>query len=263
MATRPPTSNAFPAAPPITLGEFRTDGWSVLVDALLGTGASGAPSGDTATAIEALNGADAPVVSVDVPSGVDASSGTVAGKAVRAAATVSFHAGKPGLWINPGKGLAGSVEVADIGIPRGAPMAAGVGLIEPSVLRLLPRRGPGSNKFVSGHVLVAGGSRGLSGAPAMASRAAMRAGAGYVTAFLPESLQAILAGSGTPELMTVGCSEADGTLSEGAVEDVLQAGERGGALALGPGLGRSDGAGAFARRLARESGLRWCSTQTD
>jgi hydroxyethylthiazole kinase-like uncharacterized protein yjeF len=244
-----------PGEPPIGLEGFGPGGWTVLVDALLGTGASGAPSGDTATAVEALCASDAPVVSVDVPSGVDASNGTVAGRAVRAAATVTFHAGKPGLWINPGKGHAGSVEVADIGIPRGAPMSARAGLIERSVLALLPRRGPDSTKFASGHVLVAGGSRGLSGAPAMASRAAMRAGAGYVTALLPAGLQAIVAGSGTPELMTAGLSEADGAFLEAAVDGVLAGSERGGALALGPGLGRSDGAASFARRLARESAL--------
>lgn len=235
--------------------EGPTDGPAVLVDALLGTGARGAPSGETATAIEAMNASGAPVVSVDVPSGVDASSGTVAGSAVRATTTVTFHAAKPGLWISPGKEHTGTVEVADIGVPRGAPMAAAIGLIEQAVLGLLPRRGPSSTKFASGHVLVAGGSRGLSGAPAMASRAAMRAGAGYVTALLPESLQAIVAGSGTPELMTVGLSETDGSLDEQAVSAALAAGERGGALALGPGLGRSEGAFAFARRLARESGL--------
>jgi ADP-dependent NAD(P)H-hydrate dehydratase / NAD(P)H-hydrate epimerase len=235
--------------------EGPADGRAILVDALLGTGARGAPSGGTAVAIDAMNASGAPVVSVDVPSGVDAASGTVAAGAVRAVATVTFHAAKPGLWIRPGKEHAGIVEVADIGIPRGAPMAAAVGLIEQAVLALLARRGPSSTKFASGHVLVAGGSRGLSGAPTMASRAAMRAGAGYVTALLPEGLQAIVAGSGTPELMTAGLSETDGSLDEQAVPAALAAGERGGALALGPGLGRSEGAAAFARRLARESEL--------
>ncbi len=242
-----------PGEPPLPLDAFLADGWAVLVDAILGTGASGAPSGDTASAVEALNASHAPVVSVDVPSGVDASDGTVAGAAVRAAATVTFHAAKPGLWINPGKAHAGRIELADIGVPRGAPTAAGVGLIERSVLDLLPRRGADSTKFASGHVLVAGGSRGLSGAPAMASRAAMRAGAGYVTALLPDGLQAIVAGSGTPELMSIALAEADGSLREPAVDAALAAGERGGALALGPGLGRTDGAASFARRLARES----------
>src|SRR4051794_11520194 len=150
----------------------------VIVDALLGTGFSGTPRGTVADAIAAVERAGAPVVSVDVPSGVDASSGVVGDRAVRAAVTVTFHAAKPGLWIHPGKDHSGEVEIVDIGIPRGAPVEARVGLIDPTVLALLPRRTGASTKFVSGHVLVAGGSVGLTGAPAMASRAAMRAGAG-------------------------------------------------------------------------------------
>src|SRR5262249_50029233 len=145
--------------------------------------------------------AGAPVVSVDVPSGVDASTGAIEGPAVHAVATVTFHAAKPGLWIRPGKDHAGSVETVEIGIPRGAPMQARVGLIEQDVLALLPRRDSASTKFVSGHVLIAGGSVGLTGAPAMAARAAMRAGAGYVTVFVPAAVQPVLAGSGVPEAM--------------------------------------------------------------
>jgi ADP-dependent NAD(P)H-hydrate dehydratase / NAD(P)H-hydrate epimerase len=222
-----------------------------IVDALLGTGSHGEPHGEIATAIGALGEATAPILSVDVPSGVDASTGVVAGVAVRAAATVTFHAAKPGLWIRPGKEHAGQVEVADIGVPRGAPMPAAIGLIEPAVLERLPRRSGSSTKFVSGHVLVVGGSQGLTGAPAMASRAAMRAGAGYVTACLPAGLQQVLASSGIPELMTRALPEREGALSEAGVEQVLKASARGGALALGPGLGRSEGALVFARRLAR------------
>jgi len=117
---------------------------------------------------------------------------------------------------------------------------------------LLPHRGAASTKFISGHVLVAGGSRGLTGAPRMAAEAAMRAGAGYVTAFVPESLQAILATAGPPELMTGGLPDEDGGLTADGVQDVLDASRRGGALALGPGLGRSGGAVQFARDLAHE-----------
>jgi hydroxyethylthiazole kinase-like uncharacterized protein yjeF len=224
---------------------------SVVVDALLGTGFEGEPRGTVGEAIEAVNAARAPVVSVDVPSGVDASTGVVSGAAVRAAATVSFHAGKPGLWIAPGKTHAGEVETIEIGIPRGAPEDTKVGLIGPAVFGLLPRRAASSTKFLSGHVLLAGGSQGLTGAPRMAAHAAMRAGAGYVTAFVPASLQAILATAGPSELMTKGLPDEDGGLTAEGVQDVLDAGERGGALALGPGLGRSDGAVQFARELAR------------
>jgi ADP-dependent NAD(P)H-hydrate dehydratase / NAD(P)H-hydrate epimerase len=228
-------------------------GAAVVVDALLGTGFQGEPHGAVADAIDAVNAAVADVISVDAPSGVDASTGVVSGKAVCAGRTVTFHAGKPGLWIRPGKAHAGHVETVDIGIPRGAPEGASIGLIEASVLDTLPRRGASSTKFTSGHVLVVGGSRGLTGAPLLASRASMRAGAGYVTACVPASLQAILAAGGTPELMTVGLPDDDGALTAHGVERVLQASERGGALALGPGLGRAESSVAFARTLARDA----------
>ena len=228
---------------------------AVLVDALLGTGFQGELRGELAELVAAMNEAGTPILSVDVASGVDASTGVLAGVAVRATRTVTFHAAKPGHWIHPGKAYSGKVEVVPIGIPRGAPMAASIGLIEDSVLGLLPRRGASSTKFASGHVLVVGGSVGMTGAPAMAARAAMRAGAGYVTALVPSAIQTILASGATPELMTRGLPEEDGSLSEDALEHVLEASGRGGALALGPGLGRTDAAGGFARRLARESEL--------
>jgi len=228
----------------------------VIVDALLGTGFQGEPRGAVGEAIEAVNAGRAPgaaVVSVDVPSGVDSSTGVASGTAVRATATATFHTDKPGLWIAPGKTHAGTVETIEIGVPRGAPDDTKIGLIDPSVLDRLPRRGASSTKFISGHVLIAGGSRGLTGAPQMAAHAAMRAGAGYVTACVPASLQAILATAGPPELMTRGLPDEDGGLTADGVRDVLEASKRGGALALGPGLGRSDGAVQFARELAREA----------
>ena len=235
------------------LGPVVIDGDTVVVDALLGTGFSGSPHGVVAEAIAAINDAGAPVVSVDVPSGVDASTGRVAEPAVRATLTVTFHSAKPGLWIRPGKAFAGEVQTLDIGIPRGAPQRADVGLIAPSVLECLPRRTAGSTKFTSGHVFVVGGSRGLTGAPRMTAQASMRAGAGYLTACVPTSLQAVVAGAGPPELMTRGLADEDGALAEAAAGSALNETARGGALALGPGLGRSEGAVAFARRLARES----------
>ncbi len=236
-----------------TTGEGPLEDAAVIVDAVLGTGFSGEPAGPAAQAIEAINAARAPVVSVDVPSGVDASTGVIAGVAVGASMTVSFHAGKPGLWIRPGKGRAGALRVVDIGIPRGAPARADVGLITPAVLELLPRRGADSTKFVSGHVLVAGGSRGLSGAVRLAGAASMRAGAGYVTACVPASLQSAIAAGDRPELMTRALPEDDGSLREDGVGAVLGDLARGGTLALGPGLGREEGAFAFARALARDA----------
>jgi ADP-dependent NAD(P)H-hydrate dehydratase / NAD(P)H-hydrate epimerase len=248
-------------------------GASVIVDALLGTGFAGEPHGAVAEAIDAIEACSVPVVSVDVPSGVDASTGVVSGAAVHARATVTFHAAKPGLWIHPGKAHAGEVEVLDIGIPHRSEIGVGrseapldlrsadrptppdgeLGLISPAVLDLLPRRGAASTKFSSGHVLLAGGSRGLTGAPRMAALGAMRAGAGYVTACVPASLQTIVASGGPPELMTRGLPDSDGALTPAGVEVVLESSRRGGSLALGPGLGRGEHAIAFARALARRA----------
>jgi NAD(P)H-hydrate epimerase len=258
-----------PGEPPEQLSGAVLPSAAVLVDALLGTGFEGVPHGPIAQAIGAINATGGEVVSVDVPSGVDASTGVVASEAVQASVTVTFQLAKPGLWIAPGKAHAGEVRVIDIGIPRealtaptelpdgpGGPEALGVseaGLIEGSVVAELPRRGASSTKFSSGHVLVVGGSAGLTGAPRMAAHAAMRTGAGYVTACAPGSLAIVLAAGGTPEMMTRSLPDERGSLTEGALEPVLDATGRGGSVALGSGLGRAESALAFARALARRA----------
>jgi ADP-dependent NAD(P)H-hydrate dehydratase / NAD(P)H-hydrate epimerase len=245
-----------PGERPLSLDEPATrkaiEGAGVIVDALLGTGFEGAPRAAVAEAIEAVNAAPGRVVSVDVPSGVDASNGIVAGAATEADLTVTFHAAKPGLWIHPGKGYAGETVTIDIGIPRGAPTSAGIGLIEGSVLDTLPRRTARSTKFTSGHVVVVGGSRGLTGAPAMTALAAMRAGAGYVTACVPASLCEILDVQ-LLEVMTRGLPDEQGSLTPEGLSGALEALERADALALGPGFGRDPRSARLARELASRS----------
>ena len=222
----------------------------VVVDALLGTGFSGSPRAPLDSAIAAINDAGVPVVAVDVPSGVDASTGEVEGACVRADVTVTFHAAKLGLWILPGKACAGRVEVVDIGIPDapGRPAAHDGGLIQETVLDLVPRRGSDSNKFSSGSVLVVGGSTGLTGAVCMACEAAMRAGAGWVRAAVPGSLNIVFEQKLT-EVMTVPLPDEEGALTPAAAKGVLEAAERADAVVLGPGLGRSEGALSLAREL--------------
>jgi NAD(P)H-hydrate epimerase len=230
------------------------DGAAVVVDAILGTGFRGAAREDVASAIEAINNAGVPVVACDVPSGVEASTGAVEGPAIRAAATATFHAAMPGLWIAPGKQRAGEVTVVDIGIPsEGNPVEPRAWLIDRDILGTYPRRGAESTKFASGHVLVAGGSRGLTGAPCLASMAAMRAGAGYVTVCVPDALNDIFEIKLT-EVMSVPLPDdgAGGHTAKG-VAGVLEKAQRGGTLVLGPGLGRTDDAFAFARKLARRA----------
>jgi ADP-dependent NAD(P)H-hydrate dehydratase / NAD(P)H-hydrate epimerase len=228
----------------------RLQGCAAAIDALLGTGFSGAPRGAIGEAIAALGAAALPVVAADVPSGVDAATGAIAGEAVHAVATATFGAAKPGLWISPGKTHAGEVVVVDLGIARGAPVdAPDVGLIvDDRLLALLSSRAPGWTKFTSGHVLIAGGARGLTGAPCLAAEAAQRAGAGYVTACVPASLEAIFE-LRLLEAMTRGLPDDDGAHTMTGVDAVLELAARGGALVVGPGIGRTDGALGFAREL--------------
>ena len=222
----------------------------VVVDALLGTGFTGVPREPLAGLIAAVNAHPAPVVACDVPSGVDAATGEVHGEAVRADLTVTFHGPKIGLHVWPGAEHAGEVEVAEIGIPRGAPTAQTAGLITDRVLGLVPARPRFGSKFTSGTVVVAGGSLGLTGAPAMAARAAMRAGAGYVQLAVPASTQLVFEIQLT-ESMTHALPERDGAHVPEGAERVAELAERAGAVVLGPGIGRSEGAFAFAREVAR------------
>jgi hydroxyethylthiazole kinase-like uncharacterized protein yjeF len=243
-----------PGAAPREFSAAELPDAAAVIDAILGTGFSGEPREPAAGAIEAINAAadrGAVVVACDVPSGVDASTGAIAGAAVLAAATATFNAAKPGLWIDPGKTHAGQVRVIDIGIPAGGPADPAVGLISARAVGAIPRRGRASTKFAAGSVLVCGGSRGLTGAPCLASESAMRAGAGYVTAFVPSSLNAIFEAR-LLEVMTAPLADEDGSLDPAGVHVVLGRAERADAVVLGPGLGRSSGALEFARTLARE-----------
>ena len=224
-------------------------GSGAIVDAIFGTGFEGAPRDPAARAIEAINASGAPVVAADIASGVDASTGEVAGTAVEADLTVSFHASKLGHWVAPGKAHSGELRVAEIGIPAGSPADAPGGLIEDSVLALAPARAAGSTKFTSGQVVVAGGSRGLTGSVCLAATGAIRAGAGYATVAVPDGLDPIFEIKLT-EVMSRACPASDGHLDPGAAEAVLAACERAAAVALGPGLGRFDGAGDLVGELA-------------
>jgi NAD(P)H-hydrate epimerase len=248
-----------PGAPPALFQAGALAQATAIVDAILGTGFSGEPRDPAAGAIEAINeararGAGVEVVACDVPSGVDASTGEVAGAAVRADATATFHAAKPGLWIAPGKWHAGEITVIDIGIPPGGPVDPLVGLIEDRVTEGIPRRGRESTKFAAGAVVVCGGSTGLTGAPCLTSSAAMRAGAGYVTALVPASLNPIFEVR-LLEVMTAPLADVDGSIEPGAVTAAIERAGRAKSLVLGPGLGRAAGAGEFARELARRADI--------
>jgi ADP-dependent NAD(P)H-hydrate dehydratase / NAD(P)H-hydrate epimerase len=227
----------------------RLAGSGAVVDALLGTGFEGEPREPVASAIWAINRQEAPVVACDVPSGVNASTGEVEADAVRALVTATFHGPKVGLHVNAGKEHAGRVEVAEIGVPRGAPEPAAAGLISERVLDLYPRRERSGSKFVSGVVVVVGGSAGLTGAPTMAARSAGRAGAGYVQVAVPEPVQQAV-DLRLLEQMSRGLPDDDGFHTPAGIADVEEMAERAGAVVLGPGLGRTESAQEFARGVA-------------
>jgi NAD(P)H-hydrate epimerase len=241
--------------PPALADETFADATGI-IDALLGTGFSGEPREPVSGAIAAINrardaGGRPTVIACDVPSGVDGSTGEVSGEAVRADATVTFHAAKPGLWISPGKRHAGTVRVVDIGIPAdGRPITPTIGLIKPSVLDEIPRRDAASTKFTVGSVLVIAGSRGLTGAPVMAATAAARAGAGYVTVAAPASAVPAIAAK-LLEVMTVELpDDPDTGPRRGSSKIAVERAQRAQAVVLGPGIGRLPAAAKFARDVA-------------
>jgi NAD(P)H-hydrate epimerase len=209
----------------------------LVIDALFGTGFSGEPRPAAARLIEQINATAATVVAVDVPSGVDASTGEVAGAAVQAYETVTMHGPKVGLHVAPGRFHAGEITVAEIGLEH---RETGHRLVTREILERVPRKREQDSKYTAGSVLVVGGHRGMTGAATLAARAAYRADAGYVAVAAPaESL---------PVLETLVVEAVKRPLDE-----VFDATRRASALAVGPGLGREEESRALVRRLLEET----------
>jgi NAD(P)H-hydrate epimerase len=223
-----------------------------VIDALFGTGFEGEPRPGAARLIERINDLGAPVLSVDLPSGVDASTGEVAGAAVDADMTVTFHGEKVGHYVTPGAFLAGYLEVADIGLE---PLETENGRVTREILERVPRRSPEGNKYTSGHVVVVGGSRGMTGAPCLSALAAFRSDAGYVTLAGPEPAVHVFETWVLEAVKRALPSDGNGLVTEEAAGVVLELAEKAGALAVGPGLGRGKGTKAVVRRLLAEARL--------
>lgn len=213
----------------------------LIIDALLGTGFKGVAKGLYKVAINLINSIDAPVVAVDIPSGVVGDTGVVSGSAVRADETVTFGLCKAGLMFPAGREYAGRVSVADIGIPKSVVDAQNIGLFvvgEDDVRPLVPRRNPAAHKGDIGHVYILAGSPGLTGAAALAAEASMRCGTGLTVVGVPVSLNVILETKLT-EAMTQPLPEnQDGFLTNLAFNDILPRLSWADAVAVGPGLGR-------------------------
>ena len=225
------------------LAELAASKADVLVDALLGTGFHGELEGDVLRACELLNKSEKYILAVDIPTGVNADNGAVSEHAVRADHTVTMALVKTGLLLYPGREYCGDIELADISMPVKLVedyKSDKYRLTDEIVRELLPLRKANAHKGDAGRVVICAGSPGYTGAAALASDAAVKAGAGLVSLYTPLSSRDVLAIKLT-EVMVHGLLERmPGILGGGAASDVASSAEAADVLAIGPGLGTSE-----------------------
>jgi NAD(P)H-hydrate epimerase len=216
----------------------------VLVDGILGTGSSGAPRGGAQEAIRALNASGRPIVAMDLPSGVDPTSGAVPGDAVSATATLTFGWPKQGLLFFPARGYCGRLIALEIGFPPLPPERRPSGeLLTPGwAAANLPKRAPNAYKGAAGRVLVVAGREGMAGAALVAAHAALRAGAGYLWLASVAGNRVPLQGA-LPEAIFLDRADDD------ALRPALEGAD---ALLIGPGIGLDEGARTLLFRLLEE-----------
>lgn len=219
----------------------------ILVDGLLGTGFQGELRSDYLERIRHMNrlGRKAFVLALDIPSGLNGKTGLASPEAVQAQATVTFEAAKLGLFLPQAREYTGKLAVRQIGIPwhikkENPPSCFG---LQEEILRQIPAPGASSHKGSFGHVLILGGSSGLSGAPVLAALGALRSGAGLVTVACPKNLSPEIR-QGWPEIMTLPLGPGR-NWSAGCAEELESRLETFDAVVLGPGLGRDEGAKEF------------------
>jgi len=230
----------------------------LVVDAIFGNGFKGCLGDFEARIVNMVNWSSLPVVAVDIPSGVEADTGKVYGEAIKAAHTVTFALPKLGLVLEPGKEYTGTLSVADISIPRALleDSRLNKNLIDDAMIKtLIKPRSAESHKGSYGHVLVVGGSPGLTGAVIMSSYSALRSGAGLVTAALPESLLPIVE-AGLVEVMTTPLAE---TAKECIALEALPVIENllgtSSVCVIGPGMSGYPEANAVLRFVLEKSGI--------
>ena len=229
----------------------------LLIDAIFGTGLRGAVRSPIVSVINAINSLSTPVLSVDLSSGLDADTGHPLGTCVQADRTVTIGLPKRGLWIHPGAELAGKLEVVNIGFPEQVVDAQAIKVnwtTATQASKWVPLRPPASHKGSYGRVLVVAGSTGMTGAASLASKAALRAGAGLVTLATPKHLNPILEGL-LPEVMTLPLPETEaGSLTVSATSTILEFAEKTkSVLAIGPGLSQHPETVKLVHQLVREN----------
>ena len=216
---------------------------SVVIDAVFGTGLARPVKGAIAGLFSFLNSADAPVVAVDMPSGISSDTGEILGEAVMADCTVTFGLPKMAHFLYPGAGHTGKLFIEDIGFPTCLLDADSIkaSLVDrETASALIPARPRDSFKGDYGHVLVIAGSRGKTGAALMCGHAAFRSGSGFVTLGVPESLVESFHCRVTEEMVLPLPDDGNGMMSLKALDSILQfAAEKIDVIAIGPGIGVS------------------------
>lgn len=232
----------------------------VHVDALLGTGITSRLREPILGLVQRLNAQPGAKVAIDVPTGLHTDLGTVLGATFRADLTVTMGALKAGLCLNQGPGYAGDLQVVDIGIPPhrlAEPSVSGsrgcaLRSTDRTIAALLPQRASDAHKYSVGFALTVAGSAGMTGAPVMASSAAARSGAGYVSCACDERIQQLL-GIKMTEITTIALpANDDGIDPDGAMKALSPRLEKADAALIGCGLGKAESTAAFIRRFLSE-----------
>ena len=241
---------------PTLVPEEGFDPPEVWVDALYGTGLSRAPEGVAAALIRRMNADRAggsAVAAVDIPSGLNGLTGEAFAPCVAADVTFTFQYAKPGHFLGDGIDMTGALETLDIGVPAGFYPAGSPALVEAADVRaLLPAQPRNLHKGMNGHLLIVAGSVGMAGAAALATRSALRSGAGLVTVACPASILPILQVL-APGAMGVPLPERDGAIAPEAAEVLM--GILPGKRAVACGCGLSRRAAPEALRVLLESDL--------
>ena len=223
------------------------------MDALLGTGFSGEVREKEAGLIHQVNDAETTIVAVDVPSGVDGSTGEVQGVAVEADATICAHAAKIGCVISPGREHAGEVSVVEIGIPPEVDVEPSLAWTDAASLRgLIPRTTEPAHKYSAGALLIVAGSRSMTGAAVMSVRGAQRTGCGIVFLATAQGAAPLLDLKLTEALVYGALEDDDGYMTPEALEPILEQAQRASALVVGPAIGSGDGSRELVEGILRE-----------
>jgi NAD(P)H-hydrate epimerase len=238
---------------PITTANRLPDDVSptLILDALLGTGITREVKDDYKSAIDSINGSEAQILAIDLPSGVDSDSGQIRGAAIRADHTVTFGYLKPGLLNEPGGGLAGDITVIDIGLPDLGDQKPVIQLaVSEWVREILPARPADSHKGTYGTILTIAGSLGMMGATLLASESALRVGGGLSLLAVPHSLLSQLP---PKEVIYRSLPETESnSISLKALDKLDDDLQKATAIILGPGISTQDETVQFVQRFVRE-----------